>query len=326
AIMPKRSINTHNMIIFMTFGRILKNGVQNFLRNITLAIAAIAVMTITLTTILILVITNATLNNTINQINSKIDISVYLKDSVTVQQKDTLLTQLKGLSEVKSVKYISKDQALALYEAQNAGNKTIQSATTALGINPIPATINITPISPSQLTGIKQFLNQPSVIALQAANSSYSGALQTAINKIAKTTKLLREAGLIGIIVFGTTSVLIIFNTIRMTIFNRRDEIQTMRLLGASTWFIKGPYVVENVIYGLLSATISLAFVEIMFTTVSNSLQASSFGLLNIGYSQYYFKHYFFYILLVIVSLGIIIGAGSALVATRRYLQYRTRR
>jgi len=216
---PRRSISIPKMNIFITLERILKNGVQNFLRNITLAIAAIAVMTITLTTILILVITNATLNNTISQINSKIDISVYLKDSITVQQKNTLLSQLRGLSEVKKVEYISKDQALAIYEAQNAGNKTIQSATTALGINPIPATINITPVSPSQLEGIKQFLSEPSIVALQAANSSYSGALQTAINKIAKTTKLLKEAGFVSIIVFGTTSVLIIFNTIRIIWF-----------------------------------------------------------------------------------------------------------
>jgi cell division transport system permease protein len=314
------------MNIFITFGRVIENGVRNFLRNITLAVAAIAVMTITLSTILILVITNATLNNTISQINNKIDISVYLKDSVTVQQRDTLLAELRGLSEVKKVVYINKSQALAIYEAQNAGNKTIQSATTALGINPIPATINITPVTPNQLQLIKQFLNQPSIIALQAADSSYSGALQTAINKIAKTTKLLKEAGIVSILVFGTTSILIIFNTVRITIYNRRDEIQTMRLLGANNWFIKGPYVVENVIYGLLSATISLSFVEIMFTSVSNTLQASSFGLLDISYSQYYFKHYFFIILLAIFGVGIIIGAGSSLVATRRYLKYKTRR
>jgi cell division transport system permease protein len=314
------------MRAFITLGRILKNGLRNFVRNISLAVAAIAVMAITLTTILLLIITNATLNNTIGQINSKIDISVYLKDSVTTAETDTLLSQLRSINEVKSVKYISKDQALAIYESQNTGNKTIQSATTALGINPIPATIDITPVSPSELSGIKHFLNEPSIVALQAADSSYSGALQTAINKIAKTTRLLKEAGVISIIIFGTTSVLIIFNTIRMTIFNRRDEIQTMRLLGAATWFIKGPYVVENIIYGLISATISLGFVEIMFTTVSNNLQASSFGLLNISYSQYYFEHYFVSLLLIIGGLGIIIGAGSALVATRRYLKYKTRR
>src|ERR1039458_5732315 len=105
----------------VTFGRIIKNGLQNFFRNITLAIAAMAVMTITLTTVLLLVITNATLGNTISQINSKIDISVYLKDSVTSEQKNTFISELKAISEVKSIQYVSKSQALAIYEAQNAG-------------------------------------------------------------------------------------------------------------------------------------------------------------------------------------------------------------
>jgi cell division transport system permease protein len=314
------------MTFFVSFYRVLKNGLQNFFRNISLAVAAIAVMSITLTTILLLIITSATLNNTINQIDSKIDISVYLKDSVTLQQTNNLISEISSLSEVKSVKYYNKAQALAIYESQNAGNQTIESATTELGINPIPATINITPKTPSELSQIKNLLDEPSVMALQADNSSYSGALQTAINKIGKTTRLLKEAGVISIIVFGATSVIIIFNTIRMAIFNRRDEIQTMRLLGAKTWFIRGPYVVENIIYGLLSASISLIFVEILFTTISNSLEASSFGLLNINYSDYYFKHNLLLILLAQFGFGIIIGAGSSFIATRRYMKYRNRR
>jgi cell division transport system permease protein len=135
---------------------------------------------------------------------------------------------------------------------------------------------------------------------------------------------LLREAGLVSIVVFAAVSVLIIFNTIRMTIFNRRDELQIMRLLGASTWYIRGPFVIENVIYGLLSAGISLLVVDILFTTVSNSLQASSFGLLDISYANYYFRHYFWFILLIQFGLGILIGAVSSIVATRRYLKFKT--
>ena len=110
---------------FLTLTRIIKAGLQNFLRNITLAVAAMAVITITLTTVLLLVIANATLNNTIKQINNKISISVYLADFVTVQQRNNLLSGLKGLNEVQSVNYISKSEVLALYEAQNAGNTTI---------------------------------------------------------------------------------------------------------------------------------------------------------------------------------------------------------
>jgi cell division transport system permease protein len=308
---------------FITFGRVLRSGAQNFLRNITLAVAAMAVISITLTTILMLVIANATLNSTIKQINNKIDISIYLKDSVTTQQKNALLSGLSGLSEVKSVQYISKSEALALYEAQNSTNQSIESAVAQTN-NPLPATVNVTPNNPSQLDQIKDYLDTPTVLALQSNPSSYSGNLKIAINKIAKTTTLLREAGIVSIIIFAAISVLIIFNTIRMTIFNRRDEIQIMRLLGASTWYIRGPFVIENIIYGILSAGVSILVVDILFTTVSNSLQASSFGLLNIGYANYYFRKYFWFILLIQFGIGILIGAVSSVIATRRYLKFKT--
>ena len=308
---------------FLTLMRVIKAGIQNFLRNITLAVAAMAVITITLTTVLLLVIANATLNNTIKTINNKIDISIYLKDSVTNDQKNNLISGLKGLSEVQSVQYISKSEALALYEAQNEGNSSIESAV-AQTSNPLPATINVTPLNPAQLDQIKAYLNEPSIIALQSDPSSYSGTLKVAIDKIGKTTNLLREAGIISIFVFAAVSVLIIFNTIRMTIFNRRDELQIMRLLGASTWYIRGPFVVENIIYGIISALISLGIVDILFTTVSSSLQASSFGLLDISYANYFFRHYFWLILLIQFMLGILIGAAASVIATRRYLKFKT--
>lgn len=308
---------------FLTLIRVIKGGIQNFLRNITLAVAAMAVITITLTTVLLLVIANATLNSTIKQINNKINISIYLNDSITDQQKNNLIDGLQHLGEVQSVVYISKSEALALYEAQNQGNSSIESAVAQTN-NPLPATINVTPKNPSQLAQIKAYLNKPNIVALQSDPSSYSGALKVAIDKIGKTTMLLREAGLVSIVVFAAVSVLIIFNTIRMTIFNRRDELQIMRLLGASTWYIRGPFVIENVIYGLLSAGISLLVVDILFTTVSNSLQASSFGLLDISYANYYFRHYFWFILLIQFGLGILIGAVSSIVATRRYLKFKT--
>ena len=307
----------------LTFLRVLKSGVQNSLRNITLAVAAMAVITITLTTVLLLVIANATLNSTIKQINNKINISVYLNDSVTDRQKNSLISGLKSLSEVKTVQYISKTAALAIYEAQNSSNTSIQSAVSQTE-NPLPATVNITPVNPSRLDQIKNYLNEPSILVLQSDPSSYSGNLKVAIDKIGKTTILLREAGIISIVVFAAVSVLIIFNTIRMTIFNRRDELQIMRLLGASTWYIRGPFVVENIIYGILSAAISIGIVDILFTTVSNSLQASSFGLLDIGYANFYFRHYFWYILLIQFGLGILIGTVSSVIATRRYLKFKT--
>lgn len=307
----------------ITLWRVIKAGIQNLVRNVTLAIAAIAVMSITLTTVMFLFIVNATFDNTVKQITSKIDISVYLQDSVTTAQTDKLIGQIKGLSEVQSVQYISKQKALELYEQQNSGNTTLQSAIQETN-NPLPATIIIKPNSPSQLEQIKHLLNEPSVLALQSDPSSYSGELETAINKIARTTVVFREIGITGIIVFALVSILIIFNTIRMAIFNRRDELTIMRLLGASTWYIRGPYVFESIIYGIISALISVFVVNTIFFTISNAFQANSLGLLDIGYATQFFKDNFWIILLIQLALGILIGAVSSALATRRYLKFKT--
>jgi cell division transport system permease protein len=115
---------------------------------------------------------------------------------------------------------------------------------------------------------------------------------------------------------------LIIFNTIRMAIFNRRDELIIMRLLGASTAFIRGPFVVETMLYGLVAALISIAAVAALFAVASQTLQASSLGLLDINYSNRYFSNRLWQILTIQILAGILIGAASSMIATRRYLRH----
>ncbi|HUD06546.1 MAG TPA: permease-like cell division protein FtsX [Candidatus Saccharimonadales bacterium] len=313
------------MKALITLWRVIKSGTQNVLRNATLAVAAIAVMTITLTTVLFLYIVNITFDNTIHQINAKIDISIYLNDQVTDTQTNNLIVQLKHTGEVQSVQYISKSQALALYIQQNSGNSQLQSAIAETN-NPLPATVIVKPINPSDLGQIKNLLNEPQILVLQSDPSSYSGSLKTAIDRIAKTTTVFREIGIIGTVVFAVVSMLIIFNTIRIAIFNRRDELTIMRLLGASNWFIRGPYIVESTLYGIISALVSMLIVNSIFYTVSNSFQANSLGLLNLGYATSYFRRNLIWILLIQLGLGILIGAVSSLIATRRYLKFKTRK
>ena len=107
-----------------------------------------------------------------------------------------------------------------------------------------------------------------------------------AIDNITHATNVLREIGVIAVVVFAVVSALIIFNTIQMAIFNRRDEIQIMRLLGASTGFIRGPFIVESAIYGILSAVISVLIINSVFVASSATLQATTFG--SIGYRLRY--------------------------------------
>lgn len=310
---------------FITFSRIVRAGAVNFARNTWLAMAAMAVMVVTLTIILFSLVTSATFNNTIAQINSKINISIYLNDSVTDQQRNDLMSQLRSLPEVKGVNYVSKDQALAEYRTENANNKDLLQAINETG-NPLPASVQVSPVDPSKIDQVQKVLNQSSTVALEdpQAGTSYSGDRKAAIDKIAHATSILKRVGVVAVLLFALISMLIIFNTIQMAIFNRRDELTIMRLLGASTWYIRGPFVVESVIYGVLSALISVGIISALFVTASSGLQASSLGLLDIGYANTYFHHNFFWLLTLQLGVGIVIGAASSVIATRRYLKFKS--
>jgi cell division transport system permease protein len=313
----------HHKLI--TLERIIRTGVVNFARNLSLAAAAMAVMTVTLTIVLFSVVANATFANTIQQITDKIDISVYLNDSVSTSQVQTLEAQLRQQPNVKRVSYISKDQALAEYEAENAGNTQLIKAINETD-NPLPASVEIDPINTNDLQSIKNFLDKPQNLSLQdpQAGTSYSGDRKEAIDKISHATNLIREAGIIAVIVFALISALIIFNTLRMAIFNRRDEISIMRLLGANKWFIRGPFVVESIVYGIISAGASILIIDVLFAGSASALQASSLGLLDIGYANKFFRGHFWLLLTLQLVIGMLIGAASSIIATRRYLKLKT--
>ncbi len=308
---------------WVTFVRIIKSGMQNFIRNATLAVAAIAVMVITLSIILFSIIANATFNNTISQINDKIDISVYLKDSVTEEQKNNLIRDIEAIPNVRSVAYLSKEAALESYKEQNKDNLDLLLAISQAD-NPLPATIQIKPDDPNKISEIQAYLDKPEVKDLQSDETSYSGDRKTALDNITSATRFMQQAGLVGVVVFALVSMLIIFNTIRMAIFNRRDELQIMRLLGASTSYIRGPFIVETVLYGIVSAIISITLCNAIFSVANSAFQATNFGLLDIAYASDYFAQNFWWILLGQLSAGILIGAVSSVIATRRYLKFKS--
>jgi cell division transport system permease protein len=308
----------------ITLSRVIKTGVVNFVRNAWLAIAAMAVMVVTLTIVLFSLITNATFANTISQITDKIDLSVFLKDDISSADKSKILRELKALPNVKEVKYLSKQDALERYKQQNAGNQQLLSAISATD-NPLPATIQIKPKDLNKIQDIKEYLSEPDITAMQSDQPSYSGDRKAAIDKITHATNVLRQVGIFSVLLFAIISVLIIFNTIQMAIFNRRDELTIMRLLGASTWYIRGPFVVENIVYGIVSAILSIVIIKVLFILASSALQASSLGLLDINYASTYFTAHIWLLLTIQLAVGILIGAASSVVATRRYLKFKTK-
>jgi cell division transport system permease protein len=307
---------------FITFTRIVHTGVNNFVRNAWLSVAAMAVMIITLTIVLFSLVTNATFSNTIAQITAKIDVSVYLKDGVSQKDVANMLEDLRALPDVQGVTYLNKLQALDAYKQQNAGNTQLLSAINQTD-NPIPATVRVKPRDLNRIPEIQHALEQGKYNDL-IDQISYNGDRKAAIDKIAHATNLMKRAGIVAVVIFLVISVLIIFNTIQMAIFNRRDELTIMRLLGASTGFIRGPFVVEAIMYGIISALVSVLLIHSLFVASASALQATSLGLLDINYASTYFNGHFWQLLTLQLALGILIGAASSTVATRRYLKFKT--
>lgn len=306
---------------FITLERILKNGFVSLARNVWLATAAIAMMAVTLTILLFAIIANITFNHSIDEFNSKIDITVPLQDNIKDPDLDQLIQRLQADPAVKSVEYISKVAALESYRQQYANNPRLLNAIAETG-NVLRASLIIKPKDPYEIQKLRDLIKQPDVKPYTVETLTDTAKIrENAVNNITSATKLFQKAGVVGIIVFILVSIMIIFNTIRMAIFNRRDELVIMRLLGASTWYIRGPFVVETMLYGIMAAAISLAICGALFAVASSTLQASSLGYLDIDYAAQYFSQHLPLILVIQIAAGIMIGAASSIIATRRYLK-----
>lgn len=306
---------------FIMLERIVKNGAVNFVRNIWLAIAAVAMMGITLTILLFAVVSNATLNHEINVLTSGVDVSFYLKDDVTDQQREALVDKLKTADNVKEVEYVTKEQALKDFREQSRQDPDQLAALSEID-NPLPASLRIKPKDTYRLQVIRDFLERPEIQSLRFKDQTETSKIrEETISDITLAAHFFQQAGFVSIFVFIFVSTLIIFNTIRMTIFNRRDELIIMRLLGATPWYIRGPFVVETMIYGIFAAAISIGVCALLFKIATSTLHAINVGLLDIRYMGQYFSENFWRILTIQIAAGIIIGAASSVIATRRYLR-----
>lgn len=298
--------------------RIMKTGFRNFFRNLWLSTAATAVMTITLTIILFSYVATTALTSTIAQVVEKIDVSVYLKDSVTVAQANNMKATLESTPNVESVKYLSKNDALVIYREQNKNNKELLAAVTKED-NPLPQSLAIKAKDPNKIDPIIAVVNRDQFKAYLADKDpiSYTGERKKTIDRIIGATNFIKKAGLLASGLFVIISTLIIFNTIRMAIFTRREEIEIMQLVGATNWFIRGPFVFEAALYGIIATIISVALCYSLVLGAGPKLGAyiDTQTVIDI------FKSHPIIIVGTELLIGVIIGAVSSLLAMSRYMK-----
>jgi cell division transport system permease protein len=307
-------------MFWINLKRILKTGVFNFWRNSTVSLASVMVMMVTLMVIGLTIFSGAILDNSLGELRNKVDINVTFV--TTAQEEDIFQIRhsLESLPEVSMVTYVSRDEALEAFKERHAGDQTILAALEELGENPLGATINIKAKDPSQYQSVAEFLQSDN--ALSSAGVPIIDRINYFQNKVAieRLTGIISSTDRLSFaaaILFVAISVLIAFNTIRLTIYIARDEIAVMRLVGASTSYIQGPFVVLGVIYGLVAAIFAL----LLFVPLTHWLGGATANFF-VGLNLFtYYVNNFPVIFVIILLSGIAIGAVSSALAIRRYLR-----
>jgi cell division transport system permease protein len=300
--------------------RILRAGFFNFWRNGTVSLASVLVMMVTLVVIGLISFSGAILDTSLNELRNKIDINVSFVPSASEEDILGIKHSLESLPEVSLVTYISREEALEEFKERHANDQSILAALDELDENPLGAVLNIKARDPSQYASVAQFLESGS--ALSESGVTIIDRINYFQNKAAidRLTAIIHSADRLGFaltILLAVISMLIAFNTIRLTIYIAKDEIAVMRLVGASTSYIQGPFVVLGVIYGVVAGIITL----LLFLPITYWLGSATENFF-IGFNifSYYLRHFFEIFFIIMVS-GILIGALSSILAIRRYLK-----
>lgn len=305
---------------WITFIRMVRYGANNFTRNAWLTIAATAVMTITLLIVFVTVTSRNVLIDTIGTIRDKVDMSIYLKTDVTTDDAVAIAGELRKLSSVRTVTYISPEEAREKIAQQNKNDRKYLEALNEAS-NRNPGVLRVVVVDINDISQLKTFVETNELLKANLDPNrapSFAGEKRASIENIGRAAAFAERVGIIASLIFITISSLIIFNTIRMAIFNRKEEIAMMKLIGAEQSFIRGPFVVEAVVYGFFAALIASAIGFGLLFSAAPTLESYDIAIQpTISTITYYAA----FIVLGMIFVGALIGVISSWLATRRHLK-----
>lgn len=296
--------------------RITISALKDLSRNLWLNMATVIIIVIALFTITMMFAIDAVGNHALVTLQEKIDISIQFKDDADEAKILELKKDLENLGEIKEVEYISKEQALIDFKETHKDNEYINQSIEELGENPLFAVLNVKANDISKYNFINDYV---------IGNDNYKDIIEKvnykenekAIDNLSKILATIQD-GIAGLtILFVFISILTAFNTIRLAMYAHKVEIEIMRLVGASNWYIRMPFVIQGAILGALGCVITLAIISPVAVYVSpRIIQFLP------GFDLYvYFMNNFLSITLMLALVGIGVGVFSSLIAIRRYLK-----
>jgi len=301
--------------MFTTLGRIIKSGLLNFWRNGWLSTATVLIMTVALITWTSIFLLNVVLTSVLDVLAEKVDVSVYFNLDTKEPDILTLKSKLENLKEVANVEYVSTDQALEIFKNRHANDDVLLKSIKELNINPLEASLNILAKDSTQYATIASFLNQDQFKNI-ISKINYTEN-KVVIDRLNNIIRVLRESGFVAGLILAFIAFLVAFNTVRLAIYSSREEITVMKLVGASNWFVRGPFIVEGVLHGIIASAFSFMVIipGIGFLGPKLLNFLPEINLMN------YIGNNFWSLLLFQTLGGIILGVFSSWVAIRKYLK-----
>lgn len=305
----------------ITLSRVGQYGFYAFRRNAWLSTAATAIMTLTLLIIAASFMMRMVFADTISLIEQRIDVSIYLVDDITDEQRQNLTNEIREVPIVTNVEYVSKEEARENFAQANREEARTLDALREVQNNPFPASLRVSTDNPQELNTVTDVANRPEFQELQSAPPSNAGERREAVENLANWSSTFEFGTLLAAIIFVILSVLIIFNTIRMAIFNRKSEIRMMRLIGADPSFIRGPFIIEAALYGVVATVVTSIVIYTFIYTQTNRFLAFEAQQIQVAETVSLFKNFPYLVIPAILIIGVAIGVMSAQLAIRRYLR-----
>jgi cell division transport system permease protein len=244
----------------MRIGFFLREAVRATRRSAAQSFAALATVLVTMLVLGVFIPIVQATNGAASSVRSRVEVDVYMKTSATAAAEARVRRELLAVPHVKSVQFVSKQTA---YEQQS---KVDPQAYQLLGSNPLPDTFHVIPDNPSNVLAVRNSLTPP---ATNGRPGTIDPAIQRVSNKKDDTKKILEVTNLVTITAAALTvlltlaSILLIANTIRLSLYSRRREVEVMKLVGATDWFIRWPFVIEGVVVGAAGALLAIAVLAV---------------------------------------------------------------
>lgn len=300
------------------FRRIIKAGFLNFKRSGLISWASVLVVTITLSVITMIILLQAILHFSLNQIKEKVDVTIYFTVNASEEKIKALKSSIEKLPEVASVTYTSDEEALKLFRDRHSNDYPTIQALDEINTNPLGGYLNIKAKEVSQYENIANFLKSDDALVLGSASIidkvNYSQN-KLVIDRLNAMINGAQKFGFLLTLVLIIISIIITFNTIRLAIFISKDEIGVMRLVGASKMRVRGPFMIEGAIYGVIATFITL----ILFWPATAWIGHNMTNFLGLNVYKYFISNIFQIFVIILVS-GVVLGMISSYLAVKRYL------